>query len=227
MAALIGFLIAEKKKYFQEAVAKAAVPVLFTGTLFHLSHYKVLGYVGQRSWYWISETFLLVILGTILLEAGVRYIANGKHPVSKPLSFVLPAIVLVSLILVPHMKTLGSSDNPKPVETHYYLRKTHWLESRTEPGALIGMTGAGSTGYFIRDRTIFNLDGLINSKAYFDSLKSNQASAYLDEVGLDYIFAKRRIILDTDPYQDNFGFLNEISEKGTFENQLTLWELPD
>ena len=45
------------------------------------------------------------------------------------------------------------------------------LEEHTEPGSIIGITGGGNIGYFIHDRTVTNMDGLINSYPYFQALQ--------------------------------------------------------
>jgi hypothetical protein len=66
------------------------------------------------------------------------------------------------------------------------------------------MTGGGDTAYFVRDRTIVNLDGLINSYEYFQALKAFNAASYLDKIGLDYIYANPYMIAETDPYWQNF-----------------------
>lgn len=227
LAGLIGFLVAEKKSYFRKSLGKAAIPALLAGTLLHISHYKVLGYVAQRSWYWISETFVLILLGSILLQATLDFLVEWKTSAEKSFRIIILAVILVSLIIIPHMRKIDATLNQKTVVEHYYLQKTHWLEERTEAGALIGMTGAGSTGYFIQNRSIFNLDGLINSKEYFVLLQSNQAGDYLDSIGLDYILANQRIILESDPYQKNFIFLNMMDEMGKFENKLILWKLSE
>jgi hypothetical protein len=78
------------------------------------------------------------------------------------------------------------------------------LEEHTEPGSLIGITGGGNIGYFIHDRTITNMDGLINSYAYFQALQAGQAGAYLEEIGLDYVLANP-VILDQQPYRGQYN----------------------
>ncbi len=78
------------------------------------------------------------------------------------------------------------------------------LEANTEPGSIIGLTGGGNTGYFIHDRTIVNMDGLINSQPYFESLKDRTAGAYLESMGLDYVFANK-YILESQPYKGMFN----------------------
>jgi len=56
------------------------------------------------------------------------------------------------------------------------------------------MTGGGNAGYFIADRTVVNMDGLINSYEYFQLLKDRQAGAYLAGIGMDYILANTDLI---------------------------------
>jgi hypothetical protein len=84
-----------------------------------------------------------------------------------------------------------------------------FLESHTEEGALIGMTGGGNVAYFIEGRTIVNMDGLINSYEYFLALRAGRADEYLASIGLDYIFSNPDI-LQRPPYNGQF---NEWSMK--------------
>src|SRR5215216_2823324 len=90
-----------------------------------------------------------------------------------------------------------------------YMELAVILEQSTEPGSIIGMTGGGNVGYYIQDRTIVNMDGLINSYAYFEKLKDREAGKYLAEMGMDYIMANTGI-LDGLPYR---GQYNEYMEK--------------
>ena len=78
-----------------------------------------------------------------------------------------------------------------------------FLEANTEPGSIIGMTGGGNAGYFIHDRTVINMDGLINSYEYFQLLQEKKAGEYLANEGLDYILA-------------NSDLLNQLPYKGQF-----------
>ncbi len=84
-----------------------------------------------------------------------------------------------------------------------YMDVVPFLEANTEEGALIGMTGGGNVGYFIQGRTIINMDGLINSYAYFQALRAGRGDEYLASIGLDYIFANPDILLNP-PYNGQF-----------------------
>jgi hypothetical protein len=78
-----------------------------------------------------------------------------------------------------------------------------FLEEHTKPGSIIGMTGGGNAGYFIKDRTVVNMDGLINSHEYFQLLKEKNAGKYLADMGMNYILANINI-LNGSPYKGQY-----------------------
>ena len=95
-----------------------------------------------------------------------------------------------------------------------YMDVLPFLESNTEEGALIGMTGGGNVGYFIQRRIIVNMDGLINSTAYYLALRAGRADEYLAGIGLDYIFSNPDI-LQNPPYNGQFDeWSEEVAEFG-------------
>jgi hypothetical protein len=87
-----------------------------------------------------------------------------------------------------------------------------FLEANTEPGSIIGLTGGGNAGYFVDDRTVINMDGLINSYEYFQLLKDKKASDYLANEGMNYILANL-LILEQAPYRDQFAPYLELTDK--------------
>jgi hypothetical protein len=99
----------------------------------------------------------------------------------------------------------------KPADTPYMEAAT-FVEQHTPPGSLVGMTGGGNVGYFIQDRTIVNMDGLINSYPYFQANKESQGSDYLYAMGLDYIFANPNF-LEIQPYRGQYTGRLEIIDK--------------
>jgi hypothetical protein len=94
----------------------------------------------------------------------------------------------------------------------YYIAEVRAVESYTEPGSKIGMTGGGLMAYFIQDRTIVNLDGLINSVEYFNAMKSGKAAKFLDAIPLNYVFGKPYMLLESDPYGS--FLINRLEEIG-------------
>jgi len=70
------------------------------------------------------------------------------------------------------------------------------------------------------DRVFINLDGLINSSAYFESLKEDRANDYLEAAGLKYVYGEEQVLLDSDPYRwvftDHIKLLNQTTSQFNF-----------
>jgi len=81
-------------------------------------------------------------------------------------------------------------------------------------------------GYFIQDRTIVNLDGLINGIDYFTYLTEMRLDDYLDQIGLDYVFGKYTMVLNSEPYMAPFnGRLVEYDPDGcSYDDSLVLYK---
>jgi hypothetical protein len=93
----------------------------------------------------------------------------------------------------------------KKGQEELYLAGVKGVMEMTEPGAVVGSTGGGVTAYFIQDRTVVNLDGLISSYNYFQRLKAGTATEYLDQIGMDYVYAGEYILVYSQPYTDMFA----------------------
>jgi len=162
-----------------------------------------------------------------MLEAGIKTL-HTLLPGGSRLVIPVLAISAVMLVTSPYWRTLPELGQDAQAAEHSYLHKTAWLEKRTTPGSIIGMTGAGTTAYFIEDRSIMNLDGLVNSTEYFHSLKRGQAAEFVIQSGVNYIFGNQRILMETDPYQENYQQILKASDiEGIFRDRLVLWELDD
>lgn len=223
VAFCIGYLVANHREFVFSSVRIWSVFPLFIGTVLQISYYKLNGYLAPRPWYWVVEMFLIVIMFTLLVEIFFQEILSQQHRYSH---LIIAGFTIISAFLVvsPHMKQIYHRITRQQEQTHYYLEKSSWLEENTKPDSIIGLTGAGSTSYFINNRTIVNLDGLVNGKAYFNQLQTEKASNYLKENEITHIFGNEYVLLDTDPYQRNFGGLLEKSQIiGVFDNRLTLW----
>jgi len=106
-----------------------------------------------------------------------------------------------------------------------YLEVLPYIEQNTQPGDIIGMTGGGNAGYFIHNRTIVNMDGLINSNEYFHALQNGTAATFLRKRKVTIIFASPRL-LELPPYNGQFTrYLENYSEYGG-KNLMYLLEEP-
>ena len=194
-------LLANRKKGKTAIVQMSLIPLL-GGAWLQVLYYNGLRYAAHKEWYWVSQ--LVIIVLTLSLTGGILYTLIRRVPYRHIFGWVLAAYVGISMGTF-FWKTIQAS-----------MPYNHWdpdtafmdiipiLEEHTEPGSIIGLTGGGNVGYFIRDRIIVNMDGLINSYSYFQALQTRQGGEFLQNMGLDYVLANP-VILDQQPYKGQFN----------------------
>jgi len=187
---------------------------LLVGSLVHAQSYYMTGYVGMKVWYWVAQDLLMTLVLVALIESAVQLV--------KPVRLAGWAFaglgMLMALFIVAQNLNLTRTIIPYQIEPGYeegYLEGVHALEEATEPGSLIGSTGGGIIAYFIDDRTIVNLDGLINSYEYFELVQAGRGGEYLDRIGLDYVYGAYYIVTYSEPYiyifEDRLKYLGDIA----------------
>ncbi|MEI7846107.1 MAG: glycosyltransferase family 39 protein [Chloroflexota bacterium] len=190
-----------RKKNLRRAFQIGIFPLLISSVL-HSFFYGAMAYSAKHEWYWVTQMLTIVILVSLAISMLLDIIPQKK------MVALLANIACFFIILNLAYNFSSELINRMPYKDlsvgKPYMDTLPILEDHTEPGSLIGMTGGGNTGYFIQDRTIVNMDGLINSYAYFDALKTNQGGKFLKEMGLDYVFANRYIITSSMPYRYQF-----------------------
>jgi hypothetical protein len=196
----------------------------FAGCMAQIAYYKLSGSVAQQPWYWIAEMLLiLLLLGLILQAIWVRLqprSAKTRTRFAKRLT--LAAMVLLSLSYVFFITTAFRA--PGDGSNHFYLDRARWLESVTQPGERIAITGAGNLAYFIDERTIVNMDGLMNTRAYLDAMKAGRGAAFLAQLGVDYVFGNEYILRETNPYAPMLeGHLQPYAVYVFADRELPLW----
>lgn len=164
--------------------------------------YGAMGYSASHEWYWVMQMLALVILaalglrGLLGLLPRARLVKFGAWALAVAASLALGYSLTADIINRMPLRLLHA-DQP-------LMEMLPILEGYTEPGAIIGMTGGGNAGYFVHDRTIVNMDGLINSYAYFQAIKAGKAGDYLAKIGMDYVFVNYYIVTASSPYIEQF-----------------------
>jgi hypothetical protein len=201
--AIIFYLILlMNRKKSKTALAQMSLIPLLSGAWLQILYYSMLGYAAHKEWYWVSQLVITVLIFSLM--AGILYTLIRRIPYRYAIAWGLAAYVGISMgasfwNLIRDMMPY----NYWPAD-EAYMDIVPLLEENTEPGSMIGLTGGGNVGYFIHDRTVVNMDGLINSYSYFEALQAHQGGEYLYNVGLDYVLANP-LILDQQPYKGQFN----------------------
>ena len=193
------FVYRINKNKFNTIASGIGLLPLFLSSLAQISYYNATGYPNARFWYWINELFFMVIFVFILLQLVMDWLQTKK--IKKIYINGMIAIAAIVLIFINAADIISrSSYNISADQKEWYLKDAQGMESQVSQGSKIGMTGGGTVAYFTKDRTIINLDGLMNSVEYFHSLKAGTADAFLEKIGMKYIFANEYVITSSDPY---------------------------
>lgn len=209
------FVVLLNRRKSVRVATQFSLPLLLVASIAQVLSYNLTGYAGIKEWYWVIQPFLLVLAfclaASILASILIR--SFQKFPAAQIVQWIIVAALLIpqawnfATVLVAQMPHgVYGPDLP-------YLDSVRFLEEHTPPGSMIGMTGGGNIGYYLQGRTIVNLDGLINSPAYFEALQAGQADTYLAGIGLDYIFANPGI-LEAVPYRDQYSTGAVIAQYG-------------
>jgi hypothetical protein len=198
-----------RPRLIRRAGTQLGVVPLVVGSGIQLLSYTTTGYTGVREWYWVGQIVIVVLAGSLLLEVVIRPLA--RYALGRALTLFLAVWIAFHLgssfgtsmsIKMPH--GVYAADRP-------YMEVLPYIEASTPPGSIIGMTGGGNVGYFIHDRTIVNMDGLINSYEYFGALQNGDAATFLKQKGMDIVFANPRLLTwppyygQFDPYLSSYG----------------------
>ncbi len=199
---LLAALISQRK-WVIGLIDQLGLFVLFVGLYAQIFSYTSTSYWDSSNWYWVSETLFTMICLGVVLEIIHRIFLKLKWP-EKLWQVLLAAIGTGCLVSFGYMLWHDYQYSISPEQQQVYLMKEHLLEANTNPGALIGIKGGGEIGYFIQERTVVNLDGLINSYEYYRSLKDGRGSEFLDMLGLDYVIGYD-YMLAISPYRETLA----------------------
>ncbi len=221
LAAMFIILAALNRQKTANAVTLLGLIPLSVSSGLHTIFYGAMPYAARHNWYWTME-MLVIVIGLALLahlfSARIRQQPLGRM-------FIWAVSILASAWLAWGLTTtIVNRMTYAPASDPAYMDVLTLIEENTELGAVIGMTGGGNFAYYIKDRTVVNMDGLINSYDYFKALQSNQAPQYLHEkTGMNYVFANPYLLLSTAPYGSQFqGWIEEIPELPAYGNKQIL-----
>jgi hypothetical protein len=212
LAIAVYFLFIRERKGISEKLKALPLLPLFVGVFMHALSYKATGYMHVREWYWMGELICILLFFGTIVSYWLRKLAisfGGTRLIDATIGIMCAGILMQFMAAMIRQYPLNGD-----VPILYNIpAEIELFERHTEPGDVIGMTAAGMSAYFMPDRTIVNLDGLINSADYFDQLQDGDISQYLDAVNVKYIYGNALVFLDSDPYRWFFeGKLDPLGE---------------
>jgi hypothetical protein len=219
LIAVIGLFLflRNRRKNLRRIFQMGLVPLLISAEL-QAFLYGAMGYAAAHEWYWTMQMFTLVLLAALVLGNLIELLPRNR--LMSRLAWVGAGAASIYLACTFAVTIYARMPYQDAWAGQPYMDMLPILEGYTEPGSIIGMTGGGNAGYFIHDRTIVNMDGLINSYAYFQAVKEEKAGAYLRKMGMSYVFGSYSILTESMPYRPNLaGQLQEMPGVPAYGNK--------
>ena len=199
-------LLLSHKRTIRASVSFGLLP-LFVGSVVQVISYHATGYSAAKEWYWVSQLIFTLLILALLLDILVRHLAS-IHPSAWTFAYFTTILLAIfwakdHYLHIAHLMPYGVEH-----DGHEYMEILAVVEDNTEPGSIIGMTGGGNLGYFIKDRTVVNMDGLINSYDYFLLHKEGRGDEHFAAMGMDYAFVNPALLMDMPylgEYEDRLG----------------------
>jgi hypothetical protein len=198
---IMAILLCTRRRATRSVIQTAAIP-LFVGSWFQALSYNATGYASLKEWYWLLEPVLVIIVAAVILDVAIQLVLK-RWLVTRLMMWALIAGLGLRAGVSYWRDASELYPYGKAPANAPFADVVPFIEAHTTPGSIIGMTGGGNVGYFIHDRTIVNMDGLINSTEYFGDLKAGTASTYLYQSGMRYVFANPDL-LSANPYRGQY-----------------------
>jgi hypothetical protein len=213
LGAIAYLLLFLTKKQKARAILRIGVIPLFAGSWIQIFSYNSAGYVAPKDWYWLAELILIAILVAIFLDMAFKFFLR-KSRTAYFGARLLGGLLCIFWTMQYYQNVISQmTHQPAPSNTPY-ISQIPFLETNTKPGDLIGISGGGNIGYFLPDRTVINMDGLINSYPYYLAMKMRLGPDYLYKEGMRYIFANPDM-LKAPPYGGQYaGRLTIVADYG-------------
>jgi hypothetical protein len=181
-------------------------------------------YEGYFTWYrsplYIFWMFSVALLGTCGLNWAI---ARWQSRWGRHVHMGAAGVMLVAIVLVTGWRSVHSPLTGDAVPHHLYSVRYDialWLRDNFPPGTILAAWNAGQLGYF-SDKPVVNLDGLINSAAYYEQVLAGDMplEQYLQESGVMFI-----VDYEDNPLTRSLPLIYNFPQSD--ERQMKIWQIP-
>lgn len=130
-------------------------------------------------------------------------------------------LVLAFIVLVIGGVNIGANKlyalyTPTPGASNGYMKIGLWAKERFPEGTVIGSCQSGALGYFARQCTVVNLDGVVNKRC-FEALKAGTIPSFLRSERIEYVLG----------WPLNMAFLSRRSDAPLMSGLSPARDIPD
>ena len=158
---------------------RTLLPAVALGLLLHAAYSSFFMRWGVFSWHFVLERLGLSLAVPVL---AAMLVPPERARADRLWTALLVVVALGSLAPVARRDLRRDYSLGWTVQAY---RAAQWAQAHTPPDAVFAMKDAGNFGYYSRRRVV-NLDGLVNTWAYQDSLGAGRLEGFLRSRGVQY-----------------------------------------
>jgi hypothetical protein len=165
----------------------------------------IIGYYGflqNQQWLWYDGPVLIYLIGlyvlamTDMVESALLELSFGGSP-TRALATVSGVLILPMAVYLVY-EVQGILDTRAGATQLADKAAGEWINQHLPEDTVLGSWDAGVIGYYAQRRVI-NLDGLVNSHAYYHAMRQQREGAFLTDEGLSMIVNHGDSENDRDP----------------------------
>ncbi|MFA7361712.1 MAG: glycosyltransferase family 39 protein [Candidatus Kapaibacterium sp.] len=179
---LVGTLVYRIKSFacpwFSQSLKQHA-PLVFTSLLLFFAYTFYLNAYWFYSRYFFPLSLFFAVITAFIINLLIHSFSTqgGKRSV---------AIVLAVLFIAPNLTRSGFKDFfLAEYKKQGYEKIGEWVNHKFPSGTVIGCVQTGAIGYFSDDKTVINLDGVVNKEAY-DAIQKEELMNYIRSKKIEY-----------------------------------------
>ncbi len=180
--ALVGTLVYRIKSFacpwFSQSLKQHA-PLVITSLLLFFAYTFYLNAYWFYSRYFFPLSLFFAVITAFIINLLIHSfsIQGGKKSV---------VIVLAVLFIAPNVTRSGFKDFfLAEFKKQGYEKIGEWVNQKFPAGTVIGCVQTGAIGYFSDDKTVINLDGVVNKEAY-DAIQRKELMNYIKSKKIEY-----------------------------------------
>lgn len=159
---------------------RRALAALAAACLLHFIHTILFMRWAVFEWHFIPYVLFAALLAAEVAEEVLARARASRRP-------LVAAVAAAAILAAGAFSTFRILDrSPERVWQVAAYRAALWARAETSPGDVFAMKDAGTFGYF-SERSVINLDGVVNEIAFQDTLREGRLGPYLRRHGVRYV----------------------------------------
>lgn len=141
----------------------------------------------QWLWYYCPVVFYLVVLFLLAVADMIEVALVSPAPASPGRALVIVGAIFLVPLTAGLVFQIQSFTDPTILSIHQANRDAgEWIAAEVPTDAVMASWDAGVVGYFSHRRVI-NIDGVVNSKEFYDAMRTGQVPSFLRCRHLGYV----------------------------------------